>query len=168
MPDQADGDATNNEEEPTEEPVEILTDGWEFTMVRTEASSADSEEDFNMTSVIAMAGVLYDFDADGEVNMDTGVGEFSALCVVVSMDDDVLCTYKVHFATEQGGIGELIARGHVVDHQDENLALVTGTAFDLAKYTKGGTLVMQPSRENPLALICSLTLRYAKDTSSIN
>lgn len=115
-----------------------------------------------------MKGVVYEYAPDGtSVNMDEAVGDFSATCVVVSMDHDVLCTYKVHLATaDTFGLGEFIARGHVRDHQNENLALVTGTAFDWAPYTKGGTLVMQPNPDDPLTLNCSLTLRYPKDVAT--
>jgi len=158
-----DGDAA--EEEPVEQ-VEILTDMWDFAMVRTEAGSADSPEEFNLTSVVAMTGVLYDFTAEGTIDMDEAVGDFSATCVVVSREHDVLCTYKIHLATAGTlGIGEFIARGHVRDHQNENFALVTGTAFDWSQYTKGGSLVMQPNPTDPMILVCSLTLRYPKDAA---
>mmetsp|Transcript_37503 Transcript_37503/g.90951 ORF Transcript_37503/g.90951 Transcript_37503/m.90951 type:complete len:508 (-) Transcript_37503:103-1626(-) len=158
-----DGDAA--EEEPVEQ-VEILTDMWDFAMVRTEAGSADSPEEFNLTSVVAMTGVLYDFTAEGTINTDEAVGDFSATCVVVSREHDVLCTYKIHLATAGTlGIGEFIARGHVRDHQNENFALVTGTAFDWSQYTKGGSLVMQPNPTDPMILVCSLTLRYPKDAA---
>lgn len=134
--------------------------------VRTKAGTADSEEDFNMTSVIAMAGVMYGYTSEGTMNTEETVGEFSATCVVVSNDHDVLCTYKLNLATPGGGVGEFIARGHVVDHQNENSALVTGTALDWRHYTKGGSLVMQPDPSDPLTLFCSLTLRYVKDAAT--
>ena len=120
-----------------------------------------------MTSIVAMAGAIYDYTAEGNINTDEAVGDFSATCVVTSMNHDVLCTYKIHLVTPGTlGIGEFIARGHVRDHQNENFALVTGTAFDWSQYTKGGSLVMQPNPDDPLTLACSLTLRYPKDAAT--
>lgn len=116
-----------------------------------------------MTSVIAMNGLVHEVTADGAVLDIDSVGNFRAACTVTSLDHDVLCVYNLQILTPgEHGVGEFTARGHVVDHEAENGALVTGTSFDFERYTRGGILEMQPDTDDPLVLYCTLSLRYPR------
>eukprot|EP00980_Cylindrotheca_fusiformis_P002484 scaffold584_cov132-Cylindrotheca_fusiformis.AAC.37 len=158
------GEEGPDDDEGTGEPVEeILVDNIEFAMVRYEAGTTDSAEEFRMTSTIVMYGLLHEITLEGEIHDSDSVGNFRAACTVVSLDNDVLCSYNMEMLTPgKDGIGELVARGHVTNHEANNVALVTGTSFDLAVYTKGGSLEMRPDPNDPTILYCTLTLRYVK------
>jgi hypothetical protein len=121
-----------------------------------------------MTSVIAMNGLLHEITADGVIDDIDSVGNFRAVCTVTSMDNNVLCSYNLQLLTPgENGVGEFMARGHVMNHEADNAALITGTSFDFERYTEGGSLEMQPDSNDPMVLYCSLSLRYAR-TRPIN
>jgi hypothetical protein len=116
-----------------------------------------------MTSVIAMSGLLHEITAAGAIDDVDSVGNFRAVCTVTSMDHNVLCSYNIQLLTPgENGVGEFMARGHVMDHEAETVALVTGRTFDFERYTEGGSLEMRPDSNDPMVLYCSLSLRYAR------
>jgi hypothetical protein len=120
-------------------------------MVREEAGTP-YPGDFGIGDSLALNGQIYYWEGAGEkVISSVPSGNFVALCTGVTSLDDLLCTYEILLRVAKtdetsSGLGALVASGP--NFHDENYMIVTGTAYEFAKY-KGGTLVTTEDAVQP-------------------
>jgi hypothetical protein len=116
-----------------------ITEPIQFVMVRDEAGSTYPDS-FGIADTLALNGkIFYWQDYDSQL-MDTNPsGGFVGLCTGVSTSGDLLCTYEILLEkTPYGGMGAFVASGP--NYEKESQLVVTGLAYDFARYS-GGTLV---------------------------
>jgi hypothetical protein len=143
-------------------PEENYKDFVRFIMVREEAGTP-TPDNFGVGDTLALNGQIYYWeDYEDNLMSDLPVGNFVTLCTGISSGDDLMCTYEIvlgtmthknqngnpirGFASSVDGVGAFVANGP--NYLGENQMIVTGTEFDLSKFT-GGTLVTQEDLVNP-------------------